>query len=73
MDYLTGMTNSPVYEFPYSGSHTSSIPFLNYDPNQYSNFDLYNTSQVVPRWGNNAIVYHVPGLFRVFQLSKKLK
>jgi hypothetical protein len=40
MDYMTGMTNSPVYEFPYSGAHTSSIPFLNYNPNAFSSVSM---------------------------------
>jgi hypothetical protein len=73
IDYLTGMMHSSIYEFPYSGSHTSSIPFLNYNPNQYSNFDMYNTPQITMNRGNNTVVYHLPGLFRFFQLSKKFE
>jgi hypothetical protein len=40
MDYLTGMTNSPVYEFPYSGSYSSSLPFLNYNPNVFPSVSI---------------------------------
>lgn len=31
MDYMTGIANSPVYEFPYSGNVIPPVPFLNND------------------------------------------
>lgn len=55
MAYLT-IPHSPVYEFPYSGAHTSSLPFLNQPANPYP---IYPSSN---QYGGNATVYHIPGL-----------
>lgn len=66
MDYWGGMDHSPVYEFPYSGSHASSLPFLNYHPNGYSSHyqHQYHDPLLTPtHYGSNAIVYHIPGLY----------
>lgn len=40
MNYLTGMENSQVYEFPYSGAHATSLPFLNSNSNGYPSVSM---------------------------------
>lgn len=65
MDYWAGIGNSPVYEFPYSGAHASSLPFLNYNPNEYSTHHQSHDPLLTPiHYGRNAVVYHIPGLCR---------
>ena len=62
MDYWTGIGNSPVYEFPYSGAHSTSLPFLNYNSNEYPTNYPHDPLLTPIHYGRNAVVYHIPGL-----------
>ncbi|CAF1318050.1 unnamed protein product [Adineta ricciae] len=73
MNYLTGFTSSPVYEFPYLGTQVPTNTYNDIDailasvtsgannvvPYQHPAFTLQCVPQTYPTIGSNATVYHV--------------